>query len=344
MRMFLLMALAISAMALAACGGSSDDPTAAPGAGTATVSGSATATSTRTATSTPGGLGDLFENACSALGLVTGLPGALLGTQASGEPTSDTSRDYSDFFAGVIGDALGDTTPECYFEINENDELLIYVAYSLDNTPPANAPDLIKQSLADTGVVESSIDTYSLASGGFGFAGVSAAGMDLLGDTVDAQMFLSGNTVVLTVTAGDSSGGDFDEPTPTVSSSGGPTSTPAAEPTIVASGLSAQLDAVLRAALQERLGVSLGLTSEFSSSSGGSSTSFMTYQATGSVSGNAGDAFSDLIEDFGGEVSLSTSGGGQTLVYFTGLQVIERSATGWLGYDGEIVSLTITFE
>jgi hypothetical protein len=333
----LLLITALSATALAACGGGDggDEGSETP---------TATATSrpvSVTATTGAGGLGDLFANACDSISLAAGVPDGMIDADASDEPPSDFASDVADYFTPIISDALSGATAACFIEALEDGGYGLYIGYRLDEPAPANSLELLEAELISNSVAAEDIETFSASFGGAGYSYVSATNVEALGEYSDGEavLLVSGQSVVLAVNS-DGSGSSFD-PTATppvsgTSQAGGAS----ASPTVVATGAAKDLDDVLRPELEQALGVSLNLVSELNINAGDTTSVALFYQANENISGDAEDAIGAAMTELGGTVVSTFSSDGTTLIYVEGIPVGNKAAAGQVVYNGEEVSFT----
>jgi len=273
------------------------------------------------------------DNPCSAITAAAGIPGAALSSISSTSPTTDFARQISDFFKGLLEDALSVTVEtNCFFEISVDEEGTgVWIAFALSESVGSDASNLLTQELLDRGIPAESSSAFSADFGQGAFAGIGFDSLPGINTDAGGLLLIFGNSAVVAAGTdfGDSeSVGDGASGGSAVGGSGG---TPITPPVITIgelTGVAGELESVLKPVLETALGVSLDRVSTFSATEGNTTTVLLTYSPSTPFSGGQADALSNVLSGFGGHVDGTISFGGATTLTFSDMTIAGYSVDG----------------
>lgn len=301
--------------------------------------------------SSSGGDNSLFggfggDGTCSALTGIAGIPGAALSTSASTSPNSDFAKETSDFFENLIEDALSlAATTSCFFEISDDEEAGVWIAFDLSEPVSSNASGLLTQALSDQGISADGSAAFSANTGQGSFSGIGFDSLPGINVAAGGMIMLSGSSAFVAAGTDFSDGGTTgaSQPPITEPSSSGSGNSGATGGVSVPSGAVGDVSDALKSALESTLGVSLQLDGTFSASEGGTTSVILTYSTSPSLSGDSTDSLTDVVTGFGGNVDFSFSGGGAASLNFSDATIGGYSVDGILtASEGLTASLQVS--
>lgn len=301
---------------------------------------------------------ELGPNPCNAFSMVAGAgPAGGFASQAfggpdvetSGSPQSDFAREVGSFAENALEQVFeGDVTADCFFQATKEDEGGVWISLTLPGSPPSGAGQSVSEAMRDKGATVAGAYSSATSQGTFDFVALEAIPVDAPGNA-PAQgglYFVStqegGSFAVMMVGYQPNRGNRASDPNPVPSdtdaftqgeSSAQESPEPVAAGTatpVVPSGMAGTVNGELQPALEEAFGVSLVVESFSQTAAGGTNSVTISYAVQGDLPDGTDPmaSFTSVVEDFGGTVSFSMTGGGTSNVSFEGLQIGETTATG----------------